>query len=282
MGRIALQVVAVSLVAATSVRAGATSSRGSASESEEEADAAPADETSTLDAARTARAYTLMPFAMSPRVGDQVVTGHVWGGYDGGSRGAVGEAVVDGRVSRSLALRVGATSSNLWGRSTAMLGARLGLLREGGAPLDLGVGVVYQPQSIRGDGIVTATVSLGKTIGRLSSQASFGYGQDPEGDDGLGVTSVGAIFRASERIHLGIDGRARAQLWSTDKKFASLEQPIMDFTAGPLLAYALGRFDIIAYGGIAGLMLKAPPELAGDRTRLQLGPLAMLGVGAAL
>src|SRR4051812_4003573 len=178
MCRIALQVVAVSLVAATSVRAGATSSPRSGNESEgesdESADAAPADETSKLDAARTARAYTLMPFATSPRVGDQVVTGHVWGGYDGGSRGAGGEAVVDGRVSRSLALRVGATSSDLWGRSTAMLGARLGLLREGGAPLDLGVGVVYQPQSIRGDGIVTATVSLGKTIGRLSSQASFG------------------------------------------------------------------------------------------------------------
>ena len=56
----------------------------------------------------------------------------------------------------------------------------------------------------------------------------------------------------------------------------------MDFSAGPLLAYALGPFDIIAHGGIAGLMLKAPPDGAGDRTRLQLGPLVMLGVGAAL
>ena len=86
-------------------------------------------------------------------MGDQVVTGHFWGGYDGGARGAVGEAVVDGRIPRFVALRVGATSSDLWGHSTAILGARLGLLREGTAPLDLGVGVFYQPQSIRGDGI---------------------------------------------------------------------------------------------------------------------------------
>jgi hypothetical protein len=280
MCRIVLQVVAVSLIVATSARADAVSDQGS----QDDADAgeAAADETLKRDAARTARAYTLMPFAVSPRVGDQAVTGHFWGGYDGGARGAVGEAIVDGRVSRSLALRAGATSSDLWGRSTAILGARVGILREGAAPLDLGVGVVYQPQSIRGDGIVTATVALGKTVGRLSAQGSFGYGQDPEADDGLGVTSVGAVFRASERVHLGIDGRARVQLWSTDKKFASLEQPIMDFTAGPLLAYAVGPFDLIAYGGLAGLMRKAPPELVGARTGLQLGPLVMLGVGAAL
>jgi hypothetical protein len=177
---------------------------------------------------------------------------------------------------------VGATSSDLWGRSTAILGARLGILREGTAPLDLAVGAVYQPQSIRGDGIITATVSLGKKIGRLSSQATFGYGQDPEADDGQGMTSLGAVFRVGERAHVGIQSRARVQLWTTDQKFVNLEQPMMDFTAGPLLAYSVGPFDLIAHGGIAGLMLEAPPGAVGERTRLQLGPLVMLGVGAAL
>jgi len=275
MCKLAFQVVAVSLAFVTSVRAETASNN--------EADVAPADEAAPPDAGRTARAYGLLPFSVSPRVGDQLVTGHFWGGYYGGSRQAVGEAVVDGRITRFLALRAGASTSDLWGRPTAILGAGLGILREGAAaPLDLGVGVVYQPQSVRGDGIVTATVSLGKQIGRLSSQASFGYGQDPEGDDGLGVTSLGAVLRLTERVQAGLQSRARLQLWSADRKFEHLEQPMMDFSAGPLLAYSLGPFDIMAQGGIAGLMLKAPPEVAGERTRLQLGPVVMFGFGATL
>jgi hypothetical protein len=280
MCRIFLQVVAVGLIAAASARAGATSSPGDGSD----ADVAPDDEASKREAVRTARTYELMPFAVSPRVGDQRVTGHVWGGYNGGARGAVGEAVVDGRIARRLALRVGASSSDLWGRSTAILGARLEILRDRGerAPFDLGVAVVYQPQSIRGDGLVTATVSAGKTIGRLSSQATIGYGQDPEADDGVGLASLGAVLRLTERVHAGVQSRARAQLWTEDPKFANLEQPIMDFAVGPLLAYSLGPFDLVAHGGLAGLMLKAAPEALGPRTRFQLGSLVMIGVGASL
>jgi len=278
MCKVALQVVAFGLSVVVSARAGATSAQGEG----KEADSASIDEAAKLDAQRTARAYGMLPSSVSPRVGDQLVAGHFWGGYDGGSRRAVGEAVVDGRITRLLALHVGATSSDLWGRSTAIVGARLGILRESTAPLDLGVAIVYQPQSIRGDGIVTATVALGKTIGRLSSQASFGYGQDPEADDGLGVTSLGAVFRVADRVHAGMQGRARVQLWSTDRKFTNLELPALDCSAGPLLAYSVGVFDFIAQGGIAGLMLKAPPEAPGDRTRLQLGPMVMFGVGASL
>jgi len=96
------------------------------------------------------------------------------------------------------------------------------------------------------------------------------------------VTSLGAVFNVSERVHVGVDGRARIRLWSTDRKFESLEQPLMDFAAGPLLAYSLGAFDIEAHGGIAGLMLQAPPRAAGEPTRIELGPLLMLGVGTTL
>jgi hypothetical protein len=276
MCKLALSLVAISLAAAA--RAGATSGQAEGSE----AGVAPADEAAKLDARRTARAYEILPFSVSPRVGDQLVTGRFWGGYDGGARGAMGEAVVDGRVSRFLVLRVGASSSDLWGRPTATLGARLGVLREGAAPFDLGVGVFYQPQSIRGDGLVTGTVCLGKTIGSLSSEASFGYGQDPEGDDGVGVTSLGGLLRVTERVHAGIQSRARLQLWSKDRKSATLEQPVMDFSAGPLLAYSAGRFDIMAHGGIAGLLLEAPPGTVGERAKLQLGPMVMLGIGTAL
>jgi hypothetical protein len=122
-------------------------------------------------------------------------------------------------------------------------------------------------------------VALGKTIGRLSSQASFGYGQDPEGDDGLGVASLGALFSFSERIHGGLQGRTRVQLWSQDKKFVNLEQPLLDFSGGPVLAYSLGSFDIMAYGGVAGLMLKSPADRTVQQTRLQVGPMTMLGLG---
>ena len=277
MRKLALPVLVVSVAAAASARADAAPDQVD----DPAADAASTDATASMDR-RAARAYGVIPFGVSPRAADQAVTGDFWGGYDGGARGPVGEAVIDGRVSRLLSLTVGASSSDLSGRSTAILGARLGLLRDGAAPFDLGVGLFFQPQSIRGDGLVTGTVSLGKTVGRLSSQATFGYGQDPEGDDGLGVTSLGGVFRVTERVQAGLASRARVQLWSNDRKFSMLEQPVMDFTAGPLLAYSLGCFDIIAQGGLAGLMLKMPPDAIGDHTRFQLGPLVMLGVGATL
>ena len=281
MCRIALQVVAVSLVAATS----GSSRRDfepkfseSESESEEEADTAPADETSTLDAleqpgpTRSCRSRPRRAWAIG-------VTGHVWGGYDGGQRGAVGEAVVDGKVSRSLALRVDALIRISGGARRRCSAPGSGFCARA-ALLDLGVGVVYQPQSIRGDGIVTATVSLGKTIGvprgPLGCRPGSRRGRRPRGD-------VGRRGLQSQRAHSPRARRSGAgSAVVHQQEFASLEQPIVDFTAGPLLAYALRQFDIIAYGGIASLMLKAPPELAGNGARLQLGPLAMLGVGAAL
>lgn len=277
MRKVVLAVAILGLSLVASAQAGAASAPGD----EYETDSPPPAD-SAADASRAARAYTMLPFVVSPRVGDQAVAGHFWGGYDGATRGAVGEAVVDGRLTRFLALRAGASSSDLSGRSTAILGATVGILRDGTAPFDLGVGAFYQPQSIRGDGLVTATVSAGKTIGRLSSYASLGYGQDPEGDDGVGVASLGAVFRVRGGLHTGFQSRTRFQLWSHDGKFDRLAQPSMDFSAGPLLAYSLGTFDIMAQGGIAGLMLKEPPEAIGERTRIQLGPMVMFGIGAAL
>lgn len=274
MRKVALHVFAVGLSIVASAPAGAV-----VDQADEDA---PADDAAKLDAARTARAYAVLPFGVSPRVSAESVTGHFWGGYDGGTRAALGEAVVDGRLTRFLALRVGASSPDLWGRSTAILGARLGILRDGAAPFDLGVGVFYQPQSIRGDGLVTAAVSAGKTVGRVSSQATLEYGQDPEGDDGLGGAALGAVMRVGHRVHLGVQGRARFQLWSQDQKFANLERPVMDFAAGPLLAYSLGPLDLMAQAGIAGRMLKAPADALADPTKVQLGPLVMLGLGGSL
>jgi hypothetical protein len=275
--KVGLQLVALSLSVVASARADAASNEG---EGQQE-DVAAVDEADTAEARRTARAYDMLPSGVSPRVGEHLVTGHFWGGYDGGARGAVGEATVDGRITRFLAIRVGGSSSDLYGRPTATLGARVGILREGTAPVDLSVGVFYQPQSIRGDGNVIATGSLGKTIGRLSSQATIGYGQDPEADDGLALASLGAVLRMGERFHAGLHGRMRTQLWSTDKKFVNLEQPMLDFCAGPLLAYSMGAFDIMAQGGIAGLLVK-PPEIGVERTSLRFGPMLMFGVGTTL
>jgi hypothetical protein len=58
----------------------------------------------------------------------------------------------------------------------------------------------------------------------------------------------------------------------------------MDFSVGPLLAYSLGPLDIIAQGGLTGLILRAPPapDLGAEHTRFQLGPLVLVGVGVAL
>jgi hypothetical protein len=126
------------------------------------------------------------------------------------------------------------------------------------------------------------TLSLGKKIGPVSSFATLGYGQDGEGDDHMGSASLGAVYGVSERLHLGIDSRARFQLVSSDKKFDFLTEPAVDFGAGPLLAYALGAFDFTAQGGVGGLMLKGPKDARGERTTLQLGPMVLLGIGAAL
>src|SRR5690242_12245491 len=64
-----------------------------------------------IPVADAARTYQFLPFGASPRTTAQLATGHFWGGYNGSTHGPVGEALVDGRVTELLALRVGATSS---------------------------------------------------------------------------------------------------------------------------------------------------------------------------
>lgn len=268
--------VAATMLVSTAGQSMAAENQGGAGE-----DLEPAGEAAKVDAARIARQSRLLPLTLSPRVGDELVTGHVWGGYDGGLRSAVGEAVVEGKLTPLLVLRLGASSYDLWGRRTAIFGARVGLLRQETAPFDLGVGLVYQPQSIRGDGLVTGTVSFGRKIGRLSSLASVGYGQDPEGDDRMASASLGAVVDLSRRVHLGLDSRVRL-FRSNDRKFDALAEPTVDFCAGPLLAYSIGAFDIIAHGGLAGLRLAPPRATSGESAALRVGPLALLSFAAAL
>jgi hypothetical protein len=234
-------------------------------------------------AAEATRESRMLPFTISPRVSDKLVTGRFLGGYDGGHREAVGEAIAEGRITRFLAVRAGASSSDLWGHASATFGIQFGILREETAPLDLGLAVLYHPQSIRGDGLVSAALLLGKKIGPVSTFGTLGYGQDPEGDDFMGWATLGAMYALSGRFRVGLDNRVRFQLGSDDEKFKGVVQPTMDFCTGPLLAYSLGPFDVTAQGGIAGLVLESPEtQQAGERSVGRLGPLALLGLAAEL
>jgi hypothetical protein len=234
------------------------------------------------DPKQTTRESTILPFGMSPRVSEGPAVGHVTGGYDGGHRTAVADSIAEANVTRYLAIRAGVSSNDLWGRTTGLFGLKLGLLRQEKAPIDLALGVFYQPQAIQGDGQILSTLSLGRTFDSVSPFLTLGYGRDPEGDDQMGLTSLGAVVRVSDRFHLAIDSRARFQLASTDAKFANITKPVLDFVVGPLVAYSLGPFDFTAQGGLSGLAVQTPADARTAHNSLTLGPLALLGVGATL
>jgi hypothetical protein len=100
--------------------------------------------------------------------------------------------------------------------------------------------------------------------------ANVAFGSDGEGDDHEGELRLVGLARLGARFHLGLDGRVRRSLGSTDPYRAAHGTPSLEVTAGPAATCAVGPMAVFVETGVSGAQLR----------RFQTGLLAVGGVGA--
>lgn len=287
MARLSWFLAAICCAAVTSV-----SSRGSADpeaprheltwhatppSSPERTDAVQPSHESKDDAGRALDDGRILPFAMGAVVPQAHANVTALGGYDSAARTGRALSAADARVFNFLALRLeyehGPGTGNNDDRVT--FGARVALLNQAAHGLDLGAGFFFQPKDFRGEGDLVAALMFGRRFGRWGVFANTLVGMDTEGDDGSAELRLSSMYRATTRLHVGIDARGRYNFSDDEKRFS--EQALdWEVQAGPLASLSLGPVALTALFGPSALRLTQPH--AGEQT--SVGVLAMGGAGA--
>lgn len=224
-------------------------------------------------------AGAFLPFTVG--VSTDATYGRVDSGYDGARKAFVYGAIADAHVVGGLAIRAGYSSSDLSGHASALLGGRFQLLSQERQAVDMAAGLFYLPQDIEGEGLVKATLFLGRNVGQARLFANLGYGQDPEGDDGQGEVSMGFLLPSAPALLLGFDARGRARVFSTDEKHNGSYEPILDVLAGPVAHYVLGPLVLTGHTGWSSVVIRGP-QGARPTNDLRQGVSGIISAGFAL
>jgi hypothetical protein len=212
-----------------------------------------------------------LPGAVLPEAGSARVSALGWGGYDGATQTPLMGATAEARLTSRIVLGAGAVyAPAAFGIPAAVrpsVVARVQLLDQQRHGLDLGVAAAYREDRFVGEeGFVQATVAVGLHDDRNTLLGNLSYGQDGEGDDFEGELRAAALRRFGERLNLGVDGRFRKSLWSTDAR----GNPTLEYRVGPVAAYGVGPVAITAAAGWGGVRIG----------QLESGFVALGGVGA--
>ncbi len=248
----------------------------------------PADEASEPPVAaeprstRTGRAVSagaFLPFTVG--ASSDATYGTAASGYDGARRAIVYEGTADAHVIGGLSVRAGYASHDLWGRASAVFASRYQLLSQKRHGIDLGVALAYLPQNIEGEGLVKASLLVGRNLGQLGLFSSMSYGQDSEGDDHQAELAVGTLYPLVPAVFVGADARARMLVFSSDTKHGAIAQPVVDVAAGPLAHYVLGPMVLTSQVGVSALATEGPGSLRAA-SEMRYGMLALITVGFSL
>jgi len=207
---------------------------------------------------------------------DAVTTavGTGWAGYDGATKNPVAQATAEAWVLPRLSFTAGFGSTTQPGdvRLRAQGGARVMLLDQRHFGINAAVGFLYrQDRFANEEGMLEWSALLSRRFGATLALANFVYAQDGEGDDREGEVRVIGLHDVATRWHVGLDTRVRTSLGSSDPHRAEHSNPTLEFNAGPLLAYSVGRFSVMTEAGISGQKVD----------RLNTGISVMGGLGAA-
>lgn len=205
------------------------------------------------------------------RLADAPVAGSTWAGYDGAIQSPRLSVSVEAAVFRRLALVAGADSSSDASGQFALrplVSLRLQVLEQGGAGVDAAAAVTYRQDRFDADGgFFQGTVALGRRFDRLVLGLNLTYGIDPEGDDHEGEMCASAQVEVKPRVYVGIDGRYRHDLGSTDPNRAERDRSDSEILAGPTAAYVHGRWAVMLEAGVSRVVTTstrtAPVALAG-------------------
>ena len=242
--------------------------------------AAPGDEPADVDAPIAIRAADqptrFLPDAVAAETGAARTAGVGWGGYDGPTHAPLAGAFAEARLGARFAIGAGAT----WapgndiepGAVRPSFVARVQLLDRARSGLDAGLALAYREDRFVGeDGFFQAVAMLGLAGPRGALLANLAYGQDGEGDDHEGDLRAAALARIGAAAHLGVDGRLRKSLDSTDPNRFAHGTPSLEFQVGPAAALGLGPIALTVEGGVGGARI----------VRLETGGFALAAVGAA-
>jgi hypothetical protein len=160
------------------------------------------------------------------------------------------------------------------------VGARLTLLTQDEHGVDGGVALFYDPKDFREEGNVVGALLVGRQFGRLGVYANALFGSDPEGDDQQLEVRFASAYRATERLHVGLDTRGRYNMSSDEKR--DLETSIdWELQALPTLSVEFGNVAFVADLGVSALQTQAPSGQPGERSGVDVGVLALGGAAGA-
>jgi hypothetical protein len=197
-----------------------------------------------------------------------------WAGYDGATKNPVASATAEAWLLPRLSLVAGFGSSTEPGelRLRAQGGMRVMVLDQRRFGVNAALGFLYrQDRFTSEEGTLEWSALVSRRFGATLVVANFAYAQDGEGDDREGEIRLVGLHDLGERLHFGLDARLRKSLGSSDPHRAQHSNPDLEFNAGPLLAYSLGRISVMTEAGLSGQRV----------SRLQTGALLMGGFAAA-
>jgi len=222
---------------------------------------------------RATRAGSYLPLTLPPDAVTSAATGAAQSGYDGARRQALVSIALQARVIGPLALRVGAAQAR-GGRFAPSVGTRAQLLTQNHYGLDLAASFFYKAEGFTEmEGELETALSVGRRFDRLALFSMFAYGQDGEGHERDAEVSLACLFDLSSTLVLGLDSRVRFDAGSDRRKLRQNGEPLVDLSAGPLLALVVGPVALSAQTGFASFW-------SADR-RNRTGIVALGGIGTS-
>jgi hypothetical protein len=225
-----------------------------------------------ISAQRSAAVGAFAPWSIAARSDTQRATVQVQGGYDGGRGSPTFVAGTEAAVTRRLAVRAGFGYGDDREQASARLGLKLDVLRQESSGVDLAMAGTYGSHGFNLVPAVELAAAIGASVGDTRLMANVAYGQGLELDERHGDVRLGAFRRVARRVHLGLDSRFRMDLERDASEPAG--EPEWDVVAGPQGVLSLGRFALIAGGGVSAVKLR-------EGGPAKVGALVTTGVGSA-
>ena len=209
-----------------------------------------ADRSNPAEAA--AEAGMLLPTTLSPRTDSQRAYFLALGGYDTSRDSAQSDVFADVSILSWLALRAGLQYTQYPDRFRPTFGARVQILGQDKAGLDLGAGAFLKPEGFsEAEAEVELVVALARRFGRFTTFANLVYGQDPEASERDGEVRLAALYSATKSIQVGLDSRLRVDLGSEEGERHAEGGAEYDLVFGPTASFAVGPIAAVAQAGMS-------------------------------